>query len=201
MGSGRGESEEKVDPHERRYVVELAFPIAEERLGEVVARVAGELDVPEARLRTLLAGRVGPLTKPAERTQAERVVGALRRAGVPAVLAPAGRSEVAKLSSTGWLTDRAPLAEGQQGGAAGEPIEPFEGESAAPAAGPRYDDFEVDPDDPDAAEPIDWAAEFGGDPFSPPGPPLRRWLLLGALVAALTVLGVLQYLSGATLWP
>lgn len=182
---------------EGRYVVELPFLIAEERLDAIVALVARELEVPEARLRKLLSRRIGPVTKPVERGQAERVGRALRRAGVPAVIAPADHARVATLSSGEWLADPVlPRAEAVPAPGGGDPaLEPLEGESAQePAVGVTEDDWGEDEGFRDELPETDWIAEFGGDPFSPPRPPWWRLLLGSALVVGVLVLIALQVL-------
>jgi len=70
------------DVPESRFVVEVREPVPGDVVGEVAATVAGRFGMDPARLRKLLDGRTGPVTKPVLQEKAELIARAFAEAGV-----------------------------------------------------------------------------------------------------------------------
>lgn len=66
---------------ERKYIVELQYPLYEPQLSRVASEVAGELDISELKLGELLSRGVGPLTKFVDKPVADKVAEVIRSAG------------------------------------------------------------------------------------------------------------------------
>jgi hypothetical protein len=71
-------------------VVEITSPVPAERAPDVAKRVAERLRMSEHRLCRLLAGRVGPVSKPLRPAKAEILRRILEREGVSVTIRPAG---------------------------------------------------------------------------------------------------------------
>jgi hypothetical protein len=71
-------------------VVEITSPVPPDRAPGVVKRVAERLRMSEHRVRRLLAGRVGPVSKPVRPEKAEILRRVLEREGVSVTTRPAG---------------------------------------------------------------------------------------------------------------
>jgi len=206
---------------ETRFVVEVSEPVAGELVGEIAARIAGRFAMDESRVRKLVEGRTGPVTRPLPKDKAERIARAFRDAGVavrvlsephqPAPAATAGRappepsrpgqSEYQEppnvfLSSTRWVPSphEAPAIAAESGAVVeGPPTSvPAEAREGAPSATPRP-----------GAEPIERAPAWMADDAWRPGGPvaasrapgLRRGLFIGFLVALLLLLALQALMS------
>lgn len=77
-----------------RYGVKLASPLSEAEIAIVALRAADELDVSILKLTRLLQQGPGMLTKPIGAEAAERVAGALRRAGADVTAEPVSWDEL-----------------------------------------------------------------------------------------------------------
>jgi len=80
---------------ENRFVVEVRKPVPGERVGDVAATIAGRFGMDPSRLRKLLDGRVGPVTKPVLQEKANLIAGAFAEAGVAVSVRPAVNGDVA----------------------------------------------------------------------------------------------------------
>lgn len=124
---------------EQRYVVEITRPVAPEKVELVAERIAGRLNVPHARIVTLLDGRTGPVTKPVLSAKADAIAEVFAEAGVRVLVAaalaepPAYQEEFAAPEP-----EPAPSAAVQPGppGPAPERAQPAEDAAAQPAEAP-----------------------------------------------------------------
>ena len=87
-------------------VVEITSPVPHERALDVAKRVAGRLWMSEHRLRRLLDGRVGPVSKPLRPEKAEILRRVLEREGVSVTTRPAGAEPPAAGSPQGTAPAR-----------------------------------------------------------------------------------------------
>jgi len=67
---------------ENRFVVEVMEPVPGDVVDDVAATIAGRFGMDPARLRKLLDGRTGPVTKPVLQEKADLIAGAFAEAGV-----------------------------------------------------------------------------------------------------------------------
>lgn len=74
---------------EQRYVVEITRRVPPEKVEQVAQRIAERLNVPRARIVTLLEGRVGDVTKPVLADKADAIAEVFAAAGVRVVVAAA----------------------------------------------------------------------------------------------------------------
>jgi len=91
-----------------RFVVEVVEPVPGERVADVAARIAARFDMDVRRVRKLLEGRTGPVTRPLSREKADRIARAFSDVGVAVDVEPEASRPAAPEAAT-------PLAERRHG--------------------------------------------------------------------------------------
>ncbi|MEJ2290665.1 MAG: tetratricopeptide repeat protein [Deinococcales bacterium] len=74
---------------EKRFVVEVREPVPGDSVGEIAAVIAGRFGMDPGRVRKLLDGRTGPVTKPVLQEKANLIAQAFAEAGVAVSVRPA----------------------------------------------------------------------------------------------------------------
>ncbi len=194
---------------ENRFVVEVREPVPGDRVGDVAAIIAGRFGMDPARLRKLLSGRVGPVTKPVLREKANLIAGAFAEAGVAVSVRPAANGDVAgrALSGRSLRTPASEVAPDRERGEVATPSTMFLS-STRWVPSPH--------EEPDIAELAQGRGSANGDergPGAPEGPRatpstrtpvtppasrglgLRGYLLIG-FAASLLLLLALQAING-----
>ncbi len=197
---------------ENRFVVEVREPVPGDVVGDVAATIAARFGMDPARLRKLLDGRTGPVTKPVLQEKADLIARAFAEAGVAVSVrgADAAGRVPSSPSSSNPSTDVAEgsVLPGRERAEQATPSTlflsstrwvPSPHEEPDIAALARGEGSALDPDDREPGRP----KGSGPPPATPPAnrrPPsrtlgLRGYLLIG-FAASLVLLLALQAING-----